>query len=106
MDAPEQLMAPNLAASKRVAGHPDYVINVLLYGLSGPVDGQAYSEIMIPLSANSDEWIADVATYLRNSFGHKYGAVLPADVARVRTAVGKRGHWTVEELMATLPKTD
>jgi mono/diheme cytochrome c family protein len=26
--------------------------------------------VMVPMGANSDEWIADVASYIRNSFGN------------------------------------
>jgi mono/diheme cytochrome c family protein len=105
-DAPAQLMAPSLADSTRVAGHPDYLVNVLLYGLSGPIDGQEYQEVMIPLSANPDEWIADVATYVRKQFAQADAPVRPADVGRVRAVMGKRGHWTVPELMAHLPRTE
>ncbi len=51
-------MAPPLAGSPRVQGHRDYVINVLLNGLTGPVDGRTYTEVMVPMASNSDEWIA------------------------------------------------
>src|SRR4029453_13277139 len=35
-------MAPPLAGSPRVQGHRDYIIKVLLKGLSGPIDGKTY----------------------------------------------------------------
>ena len=58
--------------SARVLGHRDYVIKVLLHGLSGPIDGKEYNggAVMVPMGANTDEWIADVANYVRNSFGN------------------------------------
>ena len=37
-----QVMAPTLANSARVQGHPDYIVKVLLHGLQGPIEGQSY----------------------------------------------------------------
>src|SRR5262249_28042596 len=45
-------MAPPLAGSSRVQGHRDYVINTLLQGLIGPVDGKAYQSLMAPMGSN------------------------------------------------------
>ena len=45
--------APALAASPRVVGHRDYVIKALLHGLTGPVNGVTYTEVMIPMGAES-----------------------------------------------------
>ncbi|MEO7275313.1 MAG: c-type cytochrome [Vicinamibacterales bacterium] len=102
--APGALRAPPLAGAPRVQGHRDYVIRALLHGLTGPVDGQTYSEVMIPMGSNDDTWIAAVATYVRNSFGNQAGAVTAADVARVRAASGnRRAMWTVPEAEGLLP---
>ena len=79
-------MAPPLAGSPRVQGHRDYVIKALLHGLTGPLAGRTYTQVMIPLAAQNDEWIAAVASYVRNSFGNKATFVSPADVAGVRAA--------------------
>ena len=49
--------APALAASPRVLGHKDYVINAMLYGLTGPSTASP-TEVMIPMGQNSDEWVA------------------------------------------------
>jgi mono/diheme cytochrome c family protein len=99
-------MAPALAGSTRVQGHRDYVIKVLLNGLTGPIGGKAYTDVMVPMGAgSSDEWVAGVASYVRNAFGNNAGLVTPADVARVRAATASRKTpWTVAELEATLPK--
>jgi mono/diheme cytochrome c family protein len=102
--APGALMAPPLAGSPRVQGHKDYVIRVLLYGLTGPLGDKTYSEVMVPMGANSDEWVAGIASYVRNSFGNASGLVSPADVARVRAETAKRKTmWTMPEATAGLP---
>jgi hypothetical protein len=88
-----------------VTGHRDYVIRTLIHGLTGPLDGRTYSEVMPPLGASSDLWIADVASYIRNSFGNSASVVTEADVTRVRSAApGRTAPWTAEELASTLPQ--
>jgi mono/diheme cytochrome c family protein/glucose/arabinose dehydrogenase len=99
------LRAPSLAGSSRVNGHRDYVIRTLLHGLSGPVDGRTYVEVMPPMGASSDAWIADVASFIRNSFGNSASVVREADVARARKqTAGRNALWTVAELERTLPR--
>ena len=64
-----------------------------------------YTELMIPMGANPDDWIAAVASYVRTSFGNTGGLVTPADVKRVRAEAGnRRTPWTVAELEASLPR--
>jgi len=99
------MMAPALAGSPRVNGHRDYIVKVLLNGLTGPLADSTYSEVMIPMRTNTDEWVASVATYVRNSFGNTGGTVTAADVARVRVATASRkGLWTEPELVTSLPR--
>ena len=83
------MMAPPLAGSPRVQGHRDYVIKVLLNGLTGPLDGKTYRDVMVPMGG-TDEWVAGIASYVRTSFGNSGGMVTPADVARVRAEIAKR----------------
>jgi mono/diheme cytochrome c family protein len=99
------MMAPPLANSTRVQAHRDYVVKTLLHGLDGPVDGRTYAGgVMAPMGSNKDEWIAAVASYVRNTFGNAGAFVTPADVARVRTATaGRTTFWKVDELLASLP---
>jgi mono/diheme cytochrome c family protein len=98
------MLAPPLAGSPRVQGHRDYVIKVLLKGLSGPLDGRSYRDVMVPMGG-TDEWVAGIASYVRSSFGNSGGMVTPADVARVRTEVAERkAPWTLPELEASLPR--
>ena len=96
-------LAPSLAGSPRVNGHRDYVIKAVLHGLSGPIDGRAYPQVMVAMGTNKDQWVADVASYVRNSFGNGGAFATAEDVARVRAAAGTRGPWTVHELEASLP---
>ncbi len=99
------MMAPPLAGSPRVNGHRDYVIKTLLKGLTGPLGTSSYSEVMVPMGTNNDQWIAAVASYIRTSFGNAGGFVTPADVARVRAATANRKTpWTLPDLEATLPR--
>jgi mono/diheme cytochrome c family protein/glucose/arabinose dehydrogenase len=98
-------LAPALAGSERVTGHRDYVIKVLLNGLMGPVNGVEYTEVMIPMGQQNDEWIAAITSYIRNSFDNRASVVSPAEVARARQATAsRRAIWTNPELEATLPR--
>jgi mono/diheme cytochrome c family protein len=101
---PGATMAPPLAGSPRVQGHRDYIIKVLLRGMTGPVGGKTYRDVMVPMD-NTDEWIAGIASYVRTSFGNNGDMVTPADVARVRAEIANhKGPWTEAELLASLPK--
>jgi mono/diheme cytochrome c family protein len=100
----DRTKAPPLAGSPRVNGHRDYIIRAVLNGLTGPVDGRNYTDVMIPMGANDDQWVADVTSYVRHSFGNTGGFVTPADVARVRAASsGRQTPWTVDENRSLLP---
>jgi len=97
-------LAPSLAGSPRVNGHRDYVIKTLLHGLTGPIDGKTYPQVMVAMGTNKDQWIADVASYVRNSFGNTATLATADDVARARAAADSRAPWTVAELEASLPR--
>ena len=100
-----QASAPSLAGSPRVAGHRDHVIKVLLHGLTGPINGTSYLDVMIPMGMQDDEWIAAAASYVRNAFGNRAPMVTPEQVARVRAATaGRTTSWTFDELVASLPR--
>jgi mono/diheme cytochrome c family protein len=98
-------LAPSLVGSARVNGHRDYVIKSLLHGLAGPMDGKVYPQVMVAMGSNNDQWISDVTSYVRNSFGNTGTLATTQDVARVRSSTGDRkAPWTVEELDASLPR--
>jgi mono/diheme cytochrome c family protein len=101
---PGTMMAPPLAGSPRVVGHRDYVIKVLLKGMTGPIDGTTYRDVMVPMGG-TDESVAAIASYVRSSFGNTAGMVTAADVARVRAETAPRKTpWTLPELEASLPR--
>lgn len=78
---------PPLAKSDFLAGlsKDDYIRGVLV-GRSGQivVNGKTYNGTMIPINYLSDEQIANVLTYVRNSFGNSGDAVKIEEVARIR----------------------
>ncbi|HEX8608103.1 MAG TPA: c-type cytochrome, partial [Pedobacter sp.] len=95
------LPAPALSGAKDVNGDPEKLIKILLHGLSGPVDGKTYTDVMPALGFNSDEYIASVLSYIRNDLGNKASTVKAADVKRVREATsGRTKNWTLVELDA------
>ena len=50
------------------------------------IDGDTFSNVMASHDFLKDQEIADVLTYVRNSFGNKAAAVSPSEVAAVRAA--------------------
>jgi glucose/arabinose dehydrogenase/mono/diheme cytochrome c family protein len=103
--APEgTTLAPPLAGSERVVGHRDYIIKVLLHGMTGELDGKTYpGGVMVPMGTNTDQWIADVASFVRNSFGNSASFVMPENVAAVRKANPRTTMWSFAELAAATP---
>ena len=97
------MKAPSFVGSARVQGHQDYVIKAILHGLTGPLDGRTYSDVMVPMGSNRDDWVAAAASYLRMNFSNAASFVTPADVARVRAAIDRKTPWTQGELEASLP---
>lgn len=77
-------------------------IRVVLHGLMGPIEvnGATYNSVMAPLGHTLDDnQIADVLTYVRQSWSNDASAVSAADVTKVRKATSSRTQmWTAEEL--------
>ena len=61
---------------------------VVLNGLTGPVtvNGKDYNSVMPPMSQLTDDEVANILTYVLNSWGNPGGNVTKADVAAVRAA--------------------
>jgi mono/diheme cytochrome c family protein len=78
---------PPLKQTKWVLGDKDTLIKVLLNGMNEEIEiNGAYFENTMPAqSALKDEQIADVLTYVRNSFGNKAAAITPEEVKKART---------------------
>jgi hypothetical protein len=88
-----------------VNGHRDYAIKAIMHGLTGAVDGKTYPQVMVAMGSNKDQWIADVVSYVRNSFGNSGTFASADDVARVRTTTSDRKTpWTIAELEGALPR--
>ncbi|MGC3980458.1 MAG: discoidin domain-containing protein [Steroidobacteraceae bacterium] len=98
-----QKMGASLASSTAVQGDPRYIVNALLHGLSGTKgDGKTYLGTMVGLGVtNSDQWNADVLSYVRNSFGNAASFVTAEDVASIRAATsGRTQAWPIPELLS------
>ena len=84
---------PVHAGSEWVNGPVSNLILIQLRGLQGPitVKGQPFAAVpmMAPMAYQTDEQIAAVLTYVRNSFGNKASAVSPEQVKALRGEVGK-----------------
>jgi mono/diheme cytochrome c family protein len=78
---------PPLAASDFLStGGPAAAIDAVLNGLAGPitVNGKYYNSVMPGLSYLSDTDVADIVTFVFNSWGNPGGEVSSAEVAAVR----------------------
>jgi len=87
------VIAPPLAKSNWVNGPVENLIRIQLRGLQGPitVSGKEY-KLPGPMPAQAyqtDEQIAAVLTYVRNSFGNAASPVKPEQVKALRGEVGK-----------------
>lgn len=96
--------APPLAGSEWVlAAGANRLIHIPQAGLTGPikVKGQEWNLNMLAAGAPyTDEQLAAVLSYIRNSFGNKASIVTAEQVKKVRAEVGGRSQpYTVDELM-------
>jgi mono/diheme cytochrome c family protein len=80
----QNLNAP-LVKTDYVLGSKSRLINIILKGMKGvDINGEKYSNVMPSHSFLNDTQIADVLTYIRNSFGNKASAVTVSEVAALR----------------------
>jgi mono/diheme cytochrome c family protein len=77
---------PPLTKNNWTGGPKNRLIDMVLNGSHGKVeiDGEKYHNLMPPLGHLTDQEVADVITYVRNSFGNKASAVTTAEVKVVR----------------------
>ena len=81
---------PPLNKTSYVLGDKPRLIKVLLNGLKGQeIDGERYGNVMPAQAILTDQQVADILTYVRNSFGNKASAVQAAEVKAVRVAASK-----------------
>ena len=80
-----QDMNPPLTATKYVLGDKTTLVQIVLKGMKGvQINGDDYHNVMAPHSDLTDRQIADVLTYVRNSFGNKARALTAAEVTAIR----------------------
>ena len=78
---------PPLAKSDFLMADKDRSIRYVVHGASGEivVNGNKYNGVMAPMNYLPDEEIANVLTFVRNSFGNSGDPVSVAEVRRVRS---------------------
>lgn len=78
-------MNPTLVKTAHVQGDKKWLIEMMLKGMKQQeIDGVKYTNAMPPFAFLNDKQIADVLTFVRNSFGNKAAAVTPDEVKAVR----------------------
>ena len=101
---PGHKLAPSFVKNGRLTDTPDTAILTLLHGLTGELDGREYEGLMVSMASNDDQWIADITTYLRNSFGHQGGLTRKDHVANLRKKFeSRKTPWTQGELEKLFP---
>jgi len=77
---------PPLAKSDLLAKDPKRAIEIALNGLSGPVtvNGNTFNSVMPPMSQLNDDEIANILTFVLNSWGNDGGAISKEEVQKVR----------------------
>jgi mono/diheme cytochrome c family protein len=80
-------MYPPLINTEYVTGAKEDLINIVLKGMTGPIEvnGETYNAIMPAQNYLSDQEIASVLTYVREQFGSGASAVSPEEVAAQRS---------------------
>ena len=83
------LNAPLDGATQVVGKNKARLITIVLKGLAERVelDGEYYNNKMLPHPELTDQQIADVLTYVRNSWTNKATAVTPAEVKATRAKI-------------------
>ncbi len=79
-------MNPPLSKTQYVLGDKKRLVQIILKGMNEPleIDGESYENTMSAHDFLSDQEVADVLTYVRNSFKNKASIVTPAEVKAVR----------------------
>jgi len=77
---------PPLAKSDLIAADPKRPISILLKGLTGKVtvNGKEYNSVMPPMNQLNDDEIANIITYVLNSWDNPGGRISAAEVAKAR----------------------
>jgi nitrite reductase (NO-forming) len=85
---------PPLAKSDYIAADPKRLPHVLLAGLSGKlvVNGREYDSVMPPMAQLTDDEVANISTFVLNSWNNPGGRITKAEAAAAREkAAGAAG---------------
>jgi nitrite reductase (NO-forming)/hydroxylamine reductase len=84
---------PPLAQSDYLLSDPDRAVGVVVRGLQGEltVNGQKFNSVMPAMTQLSDQQVADVLTYVLNTWGNSGGSVAVERVAAERARAEKEG---------------
>ncbi len=100
---------PPLNGTPWVLGSDERLIKVVLKGLLGPIEvlGKKYPG-QVPMTPFekllTDEDVAAVLTYVRNSFGNEASPILPEKVKQVRAAIKDQGaFYSPDQLLKSHP---
>jgi len=79
---------PPLAKSDFLAADPKRAMTIVTHGLTGKVtvNGHEYDSVMPPMSQLTDDEVANILTYVLNSWGNPGGQFSKDDVAKARAA--------------------
>lgn len=79
---------PPLAKSDWIIANPGKLPQVILQGLTGKVvvNGKEYNSVMPPMSQLTDDEVANISTYVLNSWGNPGGRVTAEQAAAARKA--------------------
>lgn len=103
---------PSLVGSAWVTGDEERLIKLALHGLWGPMDvhGKRYDPAkgVPPMTAFrsllTDEELAAVLTFVRNTWGNTASAIAPGSVKRVRSeTITRTTFWSPADLLAEHP---
>ena len=85
---PVEASFPPLAGSDYLMADSDRAIGIVLDGLKGPVtvNGETYDAIMPPQSHLSDDDLANVLTFVQNSWGNSGDMITSDQIAESRSA--------------------
>jgi mono/diheme cytochrome c family protein len=91
---------PPLAGSEWIAKSASIAVRNIVNGMMGPVTvkGVTYNSMMPPVAGLTDKDIADVVTYVNNSFGNTGATVTEAEVTVIKKKYADRKTmWTAAE---------
>lgn len=99
MAGTDTTLAPPLAGSARVKGDKETLVKIALHGLTGPIEGKIYPGAMEALASHDDKYLAEVLSYIRNSWGNTETIITEKEVRKIRKVNLRRNKpWTLEEL--------